>query len=181
MARRGDRGRSDRGASSTTQRPVSTGLADPDPGPWTLDWSLVDRNGPFAWPDVSDPLYADLAAFLAHHNESSFDDVFSQLRANGKNANHVLDPQNLSQTAAERWEQLYEKLGLDDLHNSPDPMVLTYCLGHGDGRRVVVAYNAPDRRLLPLWWDANHEVSGSDGAQRDPGPCDVDCKHPAAR
>lgn len=141
----------------------------------------MDRDAAeFAWPQQHDPLYADLAAFLARLNELSLDEVLGMERANGRSATHELEVADgaLSAEAEQRWEHVYSTRRLDETENADLAIVtISYCLGYGDGRRVVVAFNREGRRMFPLWWDPEHKVSGSDGVTRDAGDCIEQCLH----
>lgn len=177
---KGDRRRRrDKHEPSNARRVASKPLLAPNPGPWALDWSLVDRGAAeFPWPPPTERLYSDLAGFLARLNEMSFDDVMSMTRANGKSAVHELEPYDLSTEASAQWEHLYAANQLDEGENADLAVVtISYCLGYGDGRRVVVALNREARRMFPLWWDPEHKVSGSDGGAHAAPSCIDRCLH----
>lgn len=123
-------------------------------------------------------MYTDLAAFLARLNELSFDDVMGMLRANSNSAVHELEGYDLSPEAEAQWERVYAAKELDQSVNADLGIVtISYCLGFGDGRRVVVALNREGRRVFPLWWDPEHRVSGSDGQDRGQADCVDVCLH----
>lgn len=174
--------RGSRSSSSPARTSPSFSRLTPDPGPWSLDWSLADRGGPFPWPDLRDSLYQELAGFLARLNEMSLDAVMEVERANQKSAVHALTPETLSEPASERLSELYSEKGLDEGgYGDLEIITMTYCLAQYDSRRVVVALDGPARRMYPLWWDPDHGVSGSDGRTSEASPCSSDvCFHSPA-
>lgn len=155
-------------------------LLNPDPGPWALDWSLADHEGPFPWPQPRCEEFYLLAGYLARLNRLPLDEVFALERAHGRgSAIHALAEEGLSTPAEERWAHLIEAHGLDDPSKPQlDIVTMTYCIEHVDARRVVVGFDGQTRTMYPLWWDQNHEVSGSNGSQQVPQPCESDdCHH----
>lgn len=146
---------------------------------WSVEWSLVDREGPFPWPQGTDPAYAILAVVLARLNELPFGDLGSRSRSSTSSAAHMLT--DLSPTARCRWEQLFEQHGFDrDPYGSVDPFTISYCLESQDSRRIVGAFDARSRTFYPLWWDPRHEVSGNDGRGEQRADCrNAACVHPA--
>lgn len=184
--RRKDRGarRSNKAASrSSGPQPaqhVSFARLNPNPGPWSLRWDLVDRDGPFPWPDAGDDMYSELAGFLARLNEESLHQVMFTARTNGNSAVHALAPEGLSEVGQAQLDKLYKARDLDSGDYGDIELIsMDYCLHPHDPRRVVLAFNAPDRRMYPLWWDPRHEVSGSDGRESPAaGACHSgDCYH----
>ncbi|MBM7826600.1 hypothetical protein [Microbacterium aurum] len=143
----------------------------PEPGPWFLDWSRTDREGPFPWPASSTKDFYLLAGYLARLNELSLDEVMSLERVYGGSAVHALAEWDLSEAAEKRWSEIYQRGGFDDA-DSPqlDVITMTYCIKQVDARRVIVALDSQARVAYPLWWDTKHEVSGSN-RDSQPAPC----------
>lgn len=163
------------------ERNSSTSLPrlDPKAGPWSLDWSLVDRGGKFPWPLANEPAYADLAVFLARHNELSLDVVMEMRRTNNKSAHHAVPPESLSADAQTRIDEHYKDKKVDEgPHADAELLSMSYCLAAGDPRRVICLFDGVERCLLPLWWDPNHEVLGADEKVRSVARCTEDCLHP---
>lgn len=101
------------------------------------------------------------------------------VRANGKGANHAVEPEDLTVVAYERWLDLYQKRELGgEKFGDVTLLSLTYCLGYEDPRRIFGVYDAGGRCLYPIWWDQHHEVSGRDGRPRKPPICVPECCHP---
>lgn len=146
-----------------------------------MRWDLADRGGPFPWPESDGALFDELAGFLARLNETSLDMVMTLTRGNGKSAIHAVNPEDLSEAGQDRFGEVYRSRNLDSGdYGEIEVVSMDYCLRPDDPRRVVVLFNAPDRRIYPLWWDPEHEVTGSDGRQQSAkaGGCPaVDCYH----
>lgn len=149
----------------------------PAPGPWSLDWSRIDRDGPFPWPESSSRDYYLLAGYLARLNELPFDEVMTLERVHGGSAIHALDEYGMSDAAGTRWAEVYRTGGFD-AESSPqyDIVTMTYCIKQVDSRRVIVAVDGQNRVVYPLWWDTKHEVSGSHGGG-EPEPCSFEACH----
>lgn len=150
----------------------------PNPGPWSLDWSKADYQGPFAWPQRQTRDFCQLAGFLASLNTMSLADMLNLERSHGGTANHALAEWDLSDLATSRWAEIYQSKSLDaDSSQQLEIISLTYCIEHVDSRRVIVAFDSQTRTVYPLWWDQHHEVSGSNGSQRGWQACASDACH----
>ncbi|MBQ3358537.1 MAG: hypothetical protein IJG47_06520 [Microbacterium sp.] len=149
------------------------------PGPWFLDWSRIDRGGPFPWPESSTRLFYLLAGYLARLNELSLHEVMTLERVHsGDSAVHALDETSMSVKALERWSQIYKQGGFDSAESPQlDIVTMTYCIKQVDARRVIVALDSYNRVAYPLWWDQKHEVSGSN-RDSEPELCTYEgCHH----
>lgn len=148
----------------------------PAEGAWILDWSRLDRGGPFPWPASDSALFYHLAGFLVRLNALSLHEVMDLRRARGGSAVHALS--DMSDPARQRWSEIYED-GDFDSADSPylELVTMTYCIKQVDARRVVIALDSQERIGYPLWWDEHHEVSGSN-RHKDPEPCAYpECHH----
>lgn len=153
-------------------------LLSPDDGPWSLDYSLVDYEPSFGWPEPYEPSFGTLAAFLARLNTRSLTEVTTMRRANTANAHHDVEAEELEQAAQDRWGYLYEAYGLELAPwSNPLLMTLTYCMRYGDPRRVWAIHDTGRRTIYPLWWDPRHEVWGRDEKVRTLGACTECCDH----
>lgn len=150
----------------------------PNPGPWSLDWSKADYQGPFAWPQRQTREFCQLAGFLASLNTLPLDEVMSLERSHGGSAVHAIADWDLSKAADARWSEIYRDDNLDaDSSQQLEMISLTYCIEHVDSRRVIVAFDSQTRTVYPLWWDQHHEVSGSNGSKRGWQVCASDACH----
>lgn len=172
--------RNRRGTSKTPPTPkVRAGRLSPVPGPWYLNYLLVDRAGPYAWPQVDDPEAGQLSLFLQLLNEEPLENVLNQTRLNGEAANKEIRVDDLSSDAQKRFDVAMSRLGRDDF--DPSIFEFTYCFRIGDPRRIWTVYDPMSRVLYPMWWDPRHEVCGWDeryAARMKPGPCPDLCSHP---
>jgi hypothetical protein len=150
----------------------------PNEGRWVLDWALVDRTGPFPWPNRNTRLYKELAAYLARHNELSLTDVLAIERTNGKSAHHAVKVEDLSQPAKQQFDVVYRRNALDESVDADvHVLVMSLCRAARDPRRVICLFSGVQRKMLPLWWDPLHEVTGNRGRGSKAAACPGDCLH----
>lgn len=150
----------------------------PNEGRWSLDWALVDREGPFPWPRTGHVLYSELASYLARSNEMSLDLVLALERTNRKPANHALDVQSISPEAQARFDFIYRHFALDETADADVELLsMSFCRRAGDPRRILPLFNGVERKVYPLWWDPRHEVSGDNRRGIRLGDCPGDCFH----
>lgn len=143
-----------------------------------LDWALVDRSGPFPWPARDTPVYARLAAYLARHNEMSLPEVLAIERTNGLSAHHAVTVEDLSERAQRQFELVYRRHALDESADADvHILAMSLCRAAGDPRRVFCLFNGVERKVLPLWWDPHHEVTGDHGWEPRAAACPGDCLH----
>ena len=181
MGVKGNRGRrgSRRTGGGESRPSPSFKKLDPDDGPFSLNWTLVDRSGPFAWPETHEPTYQALAGFLARLNEMSLAEVMAVERSNSNSAIHAVDPDECSEAGRQRWAEFYEERGIfEGPYSHLELIAMTYCLAQYDSRRVFVALDGDARVMYPLWWDPEHAVSGDNGRPASPAPCSEEtCFH----
>lgn len=160
-------------------------LLRPKPGTLSIDWSRVDREGPFAWPDRGSVEYVYLAGLLVSLNEVDLSEVFLlERKFNGKSAIHALGEDDLSPEASDRWEQFCGSRSPEsDRWRDFEFVTVTYCLAEDVGQRVIVLLDTQSRVCYPLWRDPHHRVSGSNRKKPDsPRPySDPECFHPPTK
>lgn len=148
-------------------RQVHYPALSPEPGAWRLDWSRVDRGGPFPWPNGKSEEYAQLAAVLAGLNEVDLSEVFHLERLHsGESAVHAVVENTLSSEARQRWEELYARANESNAEEWEDDyhfITVSYCLKPESSERIICLFSGHDRRMYPLWWDPEHKVCGNDG------------------
>jgi len=161
-----------------SSRRTSLPRLQPNEGRWALDYGLVDRTGPYPWPDKDDPLYEELAGYLARHNEMSLDEVLVIERTNRQLANHAVTVDDLSEQAQKQFEIVYRREALDESADADvEVLTLSWCRRAGDPRRVICLISGAERKVLPLWWDPQHQVSGDNGREPNAAPCPGGCLH----
>lgn len=158
------------------QKRTTLSALKPSEGSWLLNWSRIDRGGPFPWPASDTRMFYLLAGYLVRLNELSLHEVMGLQRVNGTSAVHAIA--TMSDEAVARWSDIYQQGDFDSAQSPHLELVtMTYCIKQVDARRVVIALDAQERVAYPLWWDQKHEVSGSN-RDNDPKPCTFDgCHH----
>lgn len=171
--------RARRGAGAEPAPRATRKRLSPNPGPWTLNFQLVDREGPrlFAWPHPKDAVAADLALTLQTLNEEPLEDLLGRTRAGGGYANKEIDVADLCKPAQDRLDAILPQLG-DDV--DVVTYEFTFCYAYDDPRRIWLLFDPPQRCFYPIWWDPEHRVSGYDERRsgQTPGACADGCPHP---
>lgn len=108
---------------------------------------------------MDDPLYEGLAGFLARHNEMSLGEDLDIERINRQSANHAVTVDDLSEQAQKQFEIVYRREALDETADADvEVLTLSWCRSAGDPCRVICLINGAERKVLPLWWDPQHQV-----------------------
>lgn len=140
--------------------------------PWHLNFSLVDDDGPFAWPShgVEGVL---LPAWLHALNRKL--DVPTLLRERIPNSDgsvhHSVSAERCSEPAQERLQDLLAMWGkLMDQRFNESLFSLRYCLAPNSTQRVWGIFE-DDLIFYALWWDPNHDVYAFAPDDRATGNC----------
>ncbi len=85
---------------------------------------------------------------------------------------------DLSEQAQKQFEIVYRREALDESADADvEVLTLSWCRRAGDPRRVICLISGAERKVLPLWWDPQHQVSGDNGREPNAAPCPGGCLH----
>ena len=137
-------------------------------GAWSVSYNHIDRDGPFAWPEESSAQFHQIATFMARLSLLEIEECNGILRANGRPA-HGPTTGGLSDAAEARLSDLIASSEqLERLLFDGEITRFSYCYDYSQSRRVYGIRSGAV--LYLLWWDPNHEVTGSQTPQDSP-PC----------
>jgi len=128
-------------------------------GPWSVSYNYIDRSGPFAWPSEEEPLFQELATFMARLSMFEFDECTSITRVTGKSAHGPITGELTVEAeeelnALKRNDPEMERLSFDG-----EITRFTYCYSRNQPRRIYGIRLGSVVYLL--WWDPTHGVTGS--------------------